>query len=125
MGEEVIIQTAWNVIGMGVSIGVLGAGLIAAVLKWSLGRNLADMDKKITVALEKIDTLYQMHEGLRREVTLKTDCASCRRECQERLTLSNQSMITWMQRLEDKLERLIMMIANLNNGQGGVTNGRG
>lgn len=124
MGEEVIIQTAWNVIGMGVSIGVLGAGLIAAVLKWSLGRNLADMDKKITEALEKIDTLYQMHESLRRDVTLKTDCAVCRRECQERLTLSNQAMMTWMQRLEDKLERLVMMVANLNNGQGGVPNGR-
>lgn len=125
MGEEVIIETAWNVIGMGVTIGVAGAGLIAAVLKWSLGRNLADMDKKITVALEKIDTLYQMHEGLRREVTLKTDCASCRRECQERLAASNRDMIVWMQRLEDKLERIVMMVANLMNGQGGVPNGRG
>lgn len=123
MGEEVIVQTAWNVIGMGVTIGVAGAGLIAAVLKWSLARNLAEMDKKITMALEKIDTLYQMHESLRREAVLRSDCTTCRRECQERLAASNNALVIWMQRLEDKLERLVMMVANMNNGLGGAKNG--
>ena len=123
MGEEVIIQTAWQVISMGVAIGVAGAGLIASVLKWSIGRNIEAMDKKLTEALEKIDTLYQMHEALRRETVMRADCTTCRRECKERLVASNQAMMTWMQRLEDKLERAVMMLANLNNGQGGVKNG--
>ena len=112
-----------QVIGIGLSVGVPLAGGVVGVLRWSICRNIAEMDRKLTEALEKIDTLYQMHETLRREVTLKTDCATCRRECQERLVASNQAMMTWMQRLEDKLERVVMMIANMNNGQGGV-NGR-
>lgn len=112
-----------QVIGIGLSVGVPLAGGVIGVLRWSICRNIAEMDKKLTEALEKIDTLYQMHEALRREAVMRNDCATCRRECQERLAASNQAMMTWMQRLEDKLERLVMMIANMNNGIGGVNNG--
>ena len=53
----------------------------------------------------------------------KANCAACRKDCQDRLASGQRDMITWMQRLEDKLERVIMMIANANNGLGGVKNG--
>ena len=112
-----------QVLGIGLSVGVPLAGGVVGILRWSICRNIAEMDKKLTEALEKIDNLYQRHEDLRRDVVMRTDCTTCRRECQERLVLSNTAMMQWMQRLEDKLERLVMMVANMNNGQGGV-NGR-
>ena len=114
-----------QIIGIGLSVGAPLAAGVVGILRWSICRNIAEMDKKLTLALERIDTLYQKHDELRREVVVRTDCAVCRRECQERLVLSNQAMMTWMQRLEDKLERVVMMLANINNGQGGVKNGLG
>ena len=110
-----------QVLGIGLSVGVPLAGGVVGILRWSICRNIAEMDKKLTEALEKIDNLYQRHEDLRRDAVMRTDCQTCRRECQERLVLSNNSMMQWMQRLEDKLERLVMMVANMNNGQGGVS----
>ena len=35
-----------QIIGIGVTVGLAGAGAIAGVLKWSLGRNLKAMDDK-------------------------------------------------------------------------------
>ena len=112
-----------QIVGIGLSVGLPLAGGVVGILRWSICRNIAEMDKKLTTALERIDTLYQKHDDLRRDTISRTDCSTCRRECQERVVLSNQAMQVWMQRLEDKLERLVMMVANLHNGQGGVQNG--
>lgn len=113
-----------QIIGIGLSVGVPLAGGVVGALKWSICRNIAEMDRKLTEALERIDTLYQKHDELKQSAISRADCAACRRECQDRVVMSNQAMMTWMQRLEDKLERIVMMVANLNNGQGGVINGR-
>ena len=106
------------------------AGGVFALMRWSIVRNIQALDRRFDALEERmdktderLDILYQRQEALVRETTTKTDCTACRRDCQDRLASGQRDMITWMQRLEDKLERVIMMIANANNGLGGVKNG--
>jgi hypothetical protein len=112
------------------TIAVAIAGGVFALMRWSIVRNIQALDARFDALEERmdktdarLDVLYQRQESQCREATTKADCAACRKDCQERMMVSNQAMITWMQRLEDKLERILMMLANVNNGQGGVKNG--
>lgn len=81
------------------------------------------LEERMDKTGERLAVLYQRQETLAREATMKTECAACRKDCQDRLASGQRDMITWMQRLEDKLERVIMMIANANNGLGGIKKG--
>ena len=120
----------WQLAGMGGTLATAIAGGVFALMRWSIVRNIQALDarfdaleERMDKTDERLDVLYQRQETLVREATMKTDCAVCRKECQDRLAAGQRDMITWMQRLEDKLERVIMMIANANNGLGGVKNG--
>ena len=72
---------------------------------------------------ERLDTLYQRQENLQLQATTKADCSACRKDCQDRLTQNQREMLEWMRRQDDKLDRIVMMLANAHNGLGGVTNG--
>lgn len=106
------------------------AGGVLGLLRWSIVRYIKALDARFDALEERmdrtderLDVLYQRQETLVREATMKTECAACRKDCQDRLVSGQRDMITWMQRLEDKLERVIMMIANANNGLGGIKKG--
>ena len=131
--EQITIAVTWiQLAGAMGTIALAIAGGVFALMRWSIVRNIQALDARFDALEERmdktdarLDVLYQRQESQVRDATTKADCAACRRECQERLAASNQSMIMWMQRMEDKLERLVMMVANMNNGQGGVKNGLG
>ena len=116
--------TIWQIVGVGISLGVPISGAVFAIFKYSVGRNIAAMDKKFE-ALEvqvseidkKVDALNQSYgkEGMTRQ-----ECQSCRKECNERMTQYQQDILGWLRRSDDKADKLLMMIANLNNGVGGV-----
>lgn len=117
----------WQLAGIGGTLATAIAGGVFALMRWSIVRNIQALDarfdaleERMDKTDERLDILYQRQETLVREATMKTDCASCRKDCQDRVAQNQRDMITWMQRLEDKLERLIMMIANNHNGMGGV-----
>ena len=120
----------FQLVTMGVSIG--GATALGAfgILKWSIGRNIATMDAKISeisgdiqILSAKIDTLYQKQADLQSQAVIKADCSACRRECYERSGTYQRETLEWMRRQDDKMDRILMMVANMNNGQGGVKNG--
>lgn len=112
-----------QIVGIGLSVGAPLAAGVVGVLRWSICRNIAEMDRKLTEMGDKVDKLYQRQEVLQRESISRSDCAVCRRECQARIEADGKAMIDWMRRVEDKFDKLLMMVANLNNGQGGVKNG--
>ena len=112
---------------MGGTLATAIAGGVFALMRWSIVRNIQALDRRFDALEERMDKtgerlniLYQRQEALVRETTTKADCSACRKDCQDRVAQNQRDMITWMQRLEDKLERLIMMIANNHNGMGGV-----
>ena len=55
----------------------------------------------------------------------KPECAVCRKECQDRLAQQQQLMIENDRIQNQKLDNLLMMVANVHNGLGGVANGLG
>lgn len=109
-----------QIIGIGVSVGLTGAGAIAGVLKWSLGRNLKAMDDKITDLTAKVDELNKANASLREASVTASECSTCRGECQVRLAGYQREILEWMRRQDDKADRLLMLMANAHNGMGGV-----
>ena len=120
----------WKLAGMGGTLATAIAGGVFALMRWSIVRNIAAMDETMSeVKAEirdlsaKFDTLYQRQENLQLQATTKADCAVCRRDCQDRVAQNQREMLEWMRRQDDKLDRIVMMMANAHNGLGGVTNG--
>ena len=102
-----------QIIGIGVTVGVSGAGAIAWVLKWSLGRNLKEMDAKI-------DELRAEVRSLKANSIDSAYCSACRSECQDRLATNQREILEWMRRQDDKADRILMVVANMHNGAWGV-----
>lgn len=109
-----------ELLGIGVTAGLAGAGIFGAVLRWSIIRNIDQLDEKMesmkTMVAQLADNLRQLRES----AVTNPECAACRRECQDRLVAYQADVLTWLRRQDDKADKLLMMIANLNNGQGGV-----
>jgi hypothetical protein len=113
--------------------GTLATGIacgVFALIRWFLVRNIQALDRRFDALEERMDKtderfdiLYQRQEALARETTTKADCTSCRRDCQDRVAQNQREMLEWMRRQDDKLDRIVMLLANAHNGLGGVTNG--
>lgn len=129
--EPITIAVSWAQMAAAFGgIVVTISGGVLGLLRWSIVRYIKALDARFDALEERMDktderlaVLYQRQETLVREATMKADCATCRKDCQDRLASGQRDMITWMQRLEDKLERILMMVANNHNGLGGVKNG--
>ncbi|MDY0331839.1 MAG: hypothetical protein RBR52_15280 [Thiomonas sp.] len=107
-----------QIIGISVTVGLAGAGAIAGVLKWSLGRNLKAMDDKITDLAAKVDELNKANASLREASVTAPECSACRRECQDRIASHQREILEWMRRQDDKADRLLLMLANRNSAGG-------
>lgn len=112
--------TVWQIMGVGISLGVPISGAVFAIFKYSVGRNIAAMDKKfealeVQVAKidEKVDSLNQSYgkEGMTRQ-----ECQTCRKECSERMVAYQADILSWLRRQDDKADRILMMVANVHNG---------
>lgn len=106
-------MTAAELVGISASVGLAGAGVIGGLLKWSLERNIKGMDKKLDELADEVAKLRAENSALREKAVTDDECASCRKECREGFT-------AWMARLEAKMDNLLLIGANMNNGLGGV-----
>ena len=114
------MEIANEVIGIGVTIGLAGAGVIGGVLRWSIVRNIETLDGKMEEMKAMVEQLADNLQQLRESAVTNMECSTCRRECQDRLVAYQADVLTWLRRQDDKADKLLMMIANLNNGVGGV-----
>ncbi len=106
-------MTAAELVGISVTVGLAGAGVIGGLLVWSLKRNIGAMDKKLDELADEVAKLRAENSTLREKAVTDDECASCRKECREGFT-------AWMARLEAKMDNLLLIGANMNNGLGGV-----
>lgn len=83
---------------------------------------MTEVKAEIKELSAKFDTLYQRQENLQLQATTKADCSTCRKDCQDRVAQNQREMLEWMRRQDDKLDRIVMMMANAHNGLGGATN---
>lgn len=116
--------TIWQIMGVGISLGIPISGAVFGIFKYSVGRNITAMDAKFE-ALEaqvgeidkKVDALNQSYgrEGMTRQ-----ECQICRKECAERMVAYQRDILEWLRRQDDKSDKLLMIVANQHNGTGGV-----
>lgn len=98
-----------GLIGIGVTVGLAVAGVIGGLLSKSLGRNIKAMDKKLDELTSEVAHLRAENSALREKAVTDTECLACRRECREGFT-------AWMSRFEGKMDNLLLLTANSNNG---------
>lgn len=114
------MEISSQIIGISVTIGLAGAGVIGGVLRWSLVRNIEQLDKKMVEIRDSVADMGKSISEIRAETVTSPECAACRRECNERSNIYQQDILGWLRRSDDKADKLLMMIANLHNGTGGV-----
>lgn len=114
------MEISTELLGIGVTAGLAGAGLFGAVLRWSILRNIEQLDEKMDETKAIVGQLADNLRELRESAVTSPECSTCRRECQDRLVAYQADVLTWLRRQDDKADKLLMMIANLNNGVGGV-----
>lgn len=117
------MELSSDAIKIGVTLGLALGGVFAAVLRWSICRNIEQVDKKMDEVNNNINRLSEIVGDIRRTAVTTCDCQSNRRECQDRITANQADILVWLRRQEDKADKMLMMIANMNNGVGGVKNG--
>ena len=112
-----------EIIGIGVTVGLAGAGIIGGMLRWSILRNIEKLDESMAEIKRQVSSLASSLAQVREDGVTGSECAQCRSECQNRLAQYQREMLEWLRRQDDKLDRIVMMIANQFNGQGGINNG--
>lgn len=121
--EPFVIISSTQIIGVAVVLGTGAAGIVAAVMKWSFTRIIADFDESLNGLREDFKAMNDRQRNTELMSMHKTDCAICRRECQDRI-LENQRTTLENDRIQNKkLDNLLLMVANVHNGMGGVKNG--
>lgn len=113
-------STIWQIVGVTVALAVPFAGALYGVFKYSVGRNVKAMDEKfddlknqVAVIGAKVDSMHQAYgkEGMTRQ-----ECQTCRKECNDRTAQSWREVLEWMRRQEDKMDSIVLMVANNRNG---------
>lgn len=90
-----------EIVGIGVTVGLAGAGGIGTLLKWSLDRNIMAMDKKIDELTEEVGKLRTETSVLRERAITDIECAACRKECKD-------GFKEWMARLDAKMDAMLL-----------------
>lgn len=109
-----------EVIGIGVTVGLAGAGVIGGMLRWSILRNIEKLDDSMNELKRQVSSLATSLAQVREDGVTAAECSVCRRECGDRHVQYQQDILQWMRRQEDKADKLLLMMANVNNGMGGV-----
>lgn len=117
------MEISTQIISIGIVLGSAGAGVVVGVLRWSIIRNINALDLKMEEVKDSVVDLSRAVVELRSNTISCAECANYRRDCSERHVLYQQDILGWMRRQEDKTDRLLMIMANINNGLGGVKNG--
>ena len=127
--EPFVVVTSGQVIAVAMVLSGGAAGLVAAVMKWSFTRNVKSIDDSIAgvrnelkLMAEKQQVITDRQHAMELMSMSKPECATCRKECQDRLATQQQTMIENDRIQNQKLDNLLMMVANVHNGMGGVKN---
>ena len=128
--EPFVIITSGQVIGAAVALVVSAAGLVAATMKWSFQRIITNFDESVrgmrrefTQMRADFKVMSDRQHAAEVSAMQRVECNDCRKECQDRI-LENQRITLENDRIQNqKLDNLLMMVANVHNGLGGVRNG--
>jgi hypothetical protein len=121
--EPFVVITSAQVIGAAVVLGAGAAGIVAAFVKWSFTRVIAGFDASLDGLRKEFKVMSDRQHTVEVATMSRVDCSVCRKECQDRI-LENQRTTIENDRIQNqKLDNLLLMVANVHNGMGGAKNG--
>ena len=121
--EPFVVITSAQVVALAVALGIGASGIVAATMKWSFSRNMKTLDDAITGLREDFKKMSDKQHAIEMLAMPKTECTMCRQECQIRIAEYQRITIENDRIQNQKLDNLLLMVANVNNGIGGITNG--
>ena len=121
--EPFVVITSAQVVALAVALGIGASGIVAATMKWSFSRNMKALDDTITELKREVKKVSDKQHSIELVTMSRNECVSCRKECQDRM-VEYQRVALENDRIQNqKLDNLLLMVANVNNGMGGVKNG--
>ncbi len=121
--EPFVVITSAQVVALAVALGIGASGIVAATMKWSFSRNMKTIDDSITSLKNDFKAMSDKQHAIELLAMPKTECTVCRQECQTRIVEYQRLAIENDRIQNQKLDNLLLMVANVNNGMGGVKNG--
>ena len=121
--EPFVLITSGQVVAAAVTLCVGASGLVAAVVKWSFSRNVKVLDESIAGLRNDFKAMSDKQHSMELLAMQKPECAAYRKECQDRMTEYQRITLENDRIQNQKLDNLLMMVANVHNGMGGVKNG--
>ncbi len=121
--EPFVVITSGQVIAFAVMLGAGASGIVATVMKWSFSRNVKLLDDAISGLRADFKKMNDKQHEIEMLAMPKVECTICRQECQNRIVEYQRLAIENDRIQNQKLDNLLLMVANVNNGMGGVKNG--
>ncbi len=113
--------SASQIIGIVFSIATPFAGALYGVFKYSVGRNIASMDKGYSDLKRQVASveakLDELKHSYGKEGMTRAECSVCRKECLDQTARRQNEILEWMRRQDDKADRILMMVADRNRRQ--------
>lgn len=121
--EPFVVITSAQVIALAVALGIGASGVVAATMKWSFSRNMKALDDTITELKREVKKVSDKQHSIELATMSRNECTTCRKDCQDRMVEYQRIAIENDRIQNQKLDNLLMMVANVHNGMGGVPNG--
>ena len=113
--------STYQIIGIVLAIAIPFAGALYGVFKYSVGRNIASMDKGYSDLKRQVASVETKLDDLKhaygKEGMTRVECSVCRKECSDRVAKHQDEILDWMLRQDDKADRILMMVADRNRRQ--------
>lgn len=110
-----------QIIGIVLSIAIPFAGALYGVFKYSVGRNIASMDKGYSDLKRQVASveakLDELKHSYGKEGMTRVECSVCRKECSDQTARRQNEILEWMRRQDDKADRILMVVADRNRRQ--------
>jgi len=113
--------STYQIIGIVLTIAIPFAGALYGVFKYSVGRNIASMDKGYSDLKRQVASVETKLDDLKhaygKEGMTRGECSVCRKECSDHTARRQDEILEWMRRQDDKADRILMMVADRNRRQ--------
>lgn len=116
MPETIISLSVTQLVSIGIAGVCLIPGIILGILRWSILRNINQLDGNINQLdgkISRMDDKVQDIAKAQQEAMPKNECALCRGDCQSRLILHQRENLEWMRRQEDKMDAILINTARM------------
>ena len=105
--DSVMLQ----IVGMGVAVGMAVAGCFFALLRWSVLRNISEIDERLRAMAVSLEENGARFDEMQLRFVLMSDFREFRICADDRQAASRAEMLEWMRRQDDKIDRLLLLVA--------------